>query len=1655
MQKTIQQEAEKYEKQRQRRSIWRKFVRVMACVVVFCTTYALILPAITMEKYICGFSEEHIHSESCYEKLISETAVVSNCSYEDLNVHVHTADCYDEGQNLRCGFADFLVHVHDATCVDEAGNLLCKLPQIRVHEHTGACYQAAEETAHRHDDSCYTRSLGELICQEPESETHTHVEGCYEIISELTCQLEEAAPVEEAEAEPELICDKDVIRLHTHTDACYETYLDEEGKQQKRLICPELEIQEHIHSEGCIAELTVTRTDVNVLTCTLTESHIHGDTCYDQEGTLICQEAENHIHGEMCYGTWALICGKDEHTHTDSCTNLTEEELRQVEDVISLIDTMPSSEQIDERMMELENAGDLTGLDVYFEEISALVCNIHDQYQLLTDDQKTYVTNADKLLALEYMWGEMEEASDFALPNLSGYNLNANNIIPIDGYLGKHAGYANGVLQKYSGQGNYPGLTKQILASTGCNVIYIDLPASTNLAGFFLGSNNATVNGTKQGVFNVDLYNDWCAVSVETCDKYPFFYVRQVVNRDTSDVSRIGRMTNTTTGGFLLLIRRSYITENGLWLPTGEAKNYAYAHLNEEKLTEQTKRVKFEENSGWLPASLSARSTYGYVTLSPMDTVPDAGARTGDLPVVSNIKFKLFNYSNFINKVDRTEKDSDAAGTIHEKYRALAKYFYFRGGFIDAGRDYSLDIAKYIPNVNTNKQDGAGHSLYDQDGYTVNHARVEPNLWDGYPILDFTVDATGKAITPPSGWGTGEKLNARSLRFLFDQSYAYSYKWSDSHKIAAGAVTEYNPKNTILQFNPDTHTYWYNSADNAVDYDIKANMFRVRPYAERTSITADWMFGNSSGSADFLPFNYSNGIVNATYHPDVTDANGKVTRYKMMDSSFRMNDVDYWFGMTMEFTFIQGEDGTITFTNSKGETRTDVMKFTFAGDDDVWVFIDGVRILDMGGTHGTVTGTIDFQTGKVTQKLGGNWEGTDAAAGAHSFPTTLKKAFALAGKTPKGGWDNDGTGTPNQRFGDYTIHTLKFFYLERGTAVANCRIQFNLPNFDNPLIIGKELNAKDENVNADALEYLRENTEYSFRVLECDEDGKIKTDANGNPILFIKEGQAYTIMEQLNARALGETLTVGPNGIFKLKHGQRAVFEDLLKIAGYSDKQFVVQEILPDNQVGQYNEVRYTIESDGGIMVGEDMDDLTDFHGFYSPKIIAAEPQHVQFTNVVDTDKLSVLKVSKQVTEGSNFAADQEFTVEIKLDDKLLPVGTKYVIGETEYVMDEAGVVKLKAGETAQMLVYALAGTKYEVVEKNPDGSWVVTYQSVTTDKDGAETTTATNTGSFNIGDTAHVIVTNSSYLHRIPFTFTKKIYGSTEKPTFKFTIAEWDMDKNAAKTSADVGYSPEGKISLKVTGSQAAKTVHFIFGSKAAYGDYWFKISEATSSDWYENATAYFVHVKLSAEGAEVVGVKKNKVTAEENRMPYDTVFQNYRLSTLQINKLVEGSPASQDQEYSFKLVFAQGSSKLKPTVLAIQGRKYNADGELIETLDYEKKATWEFTLKHGEYIIFNNLPTGLKWTLTEASSDGYRAAWEITDGSTIGSGEGYVSSDTLKKGTNTVVYTNTSTYRLPETGGSGATTYTMVGLMLILCGITYLIYQTKARRKGGYYSP
>lgn len=154
----------RFVKQNRYRSAWQKFVRAMACVVVFCTTYALILPAITMERdYICGL-EEHVHSESCYTQ---ETV-----------------------SSWLCTLDTPVAHTHDAMCVDNSGNLIC---------------QIAEAEAHVHEESCWTVT------------GHTHGEGCSDPEGDLTCQLQETPE------KKTLVCTIPELGVHQHTLECIST----------------------------------------------------------------------------------------------------------------------------------------------------------------------------------------------------------------------------------------------------------------------------------------------------------------------------------------------------------------------------------------------------------------------------------------------------------------------------------------------------------------------------------------------------------------------------------------------------------------------------------------------------------------------------------------------------------------------------------------------------------------------------------------------------------------------------------------------------------------------------------------------------------------------------------------------------------------------------------------------------------------------------------------------------------------------------------------------------------------------------------------------------------------------------------------------------------------------------------------------------------------------------------------------------------------------------------------------------------------------------------------------------------------------------------------------------------------------------------------
>lgn len=323
----VLRDAEKYTRVHKRKRLRHRVVTVLAGVVVFCTTYALILPAITLEKQ-CDIPE-HTHTDACYAQVTSVEKRVPVCSAETLEIHRHTADCYDADGNPRCGYADFVVHSHDSRCYDETGNLWCPLPEIKAHRHTADCYALPE--GHTHAEGCYTSVRGDLVCGEhvhtdacytetavlacglEESEEHQHDENCYKTSRELTCGIDSDhshtdacyeweqvlscdLPTEPAEdAQPVLVCTKPEIVLHRHTSDCF----DAGGN----LICGQTQILEHQHSDACF-ETVAEPVDTGTLTCT--------DTA--------------HVHTARCYGTWELVCGQEEHTHSEACTQNEQEE---------------------------------------------------------------------------------------------------------------------------------------------------------------------------------------------------------------------------------------------------------------------------------------------------------------------------------------------------------------------------------------------------------------------------------------------------------------------------------------------------------------------------------------------------------------------------------------------------------------------------------------------------------------------------------------------------------------------------------------------------------------------------------------------------------------------------------------------------------------------------------------------------------------------------------------------------------------------------------------------------------------------------------------------------------------------------------------------------------------------------------------------------------------------------------------------------------------------------------------------------------------------------------------------------------------------------------------------------------------------------------
>lgn len=248
--------------------------------------------------------------------------------------------------------------------------------------------------------------------------------------------------------------------------------------------------------------------------------------------------------------------------------------------------------------------------------------------------------------------------------------------------------------------------------------------------------------------------------------------------------------------------------------------------------------------------------------------------------------------------------------------------------------------------------------------------------------------------------------------------------------------------NHALQFmsvgGPGTYNRYVGNGNGAYTGIVKTTLTNGYPAmaADKGSESLDYLFGGKSDSAvtNYTPTGGLLTLDKDGYYG--FDADSQYAAYDKTSKKFNLSpqnycanqtdipcftpfgndtkDNKYSFGMNLGADFYMPKDGKVNNQD---------MVFDFTGDDDVWVFIDGVLVLDLGGIHQALGGKINFATGKITYDKTQRYGNPPA--------TTITEAFANAGEK----WNSK----------PYETHHLSFFYLERGDGGSNCKISFNLP----------------------------------------------------------------------------------------------------------------------------------------------------------------------------------------------------------------------------------------------------------------------------------------------------------------------------------------------------------------------------------------------------------------------------------------------------------------------------------------------------------------------------------------------------------------------------------------------------------------------------------
>ena len=665
-----------------------------------------------------------------------------------------------------------------------------------------------------------------------------------------------------------------------------------------------------------------------------------------------------------------------------------------------------------------------------------------------------------------------------------------------------------------------------------------------------------------------------------------------------------------------------------------------------------------------------------------------------------------------------------------------------------------------------------------------------------------------------------------------------------------------------LRFASDTeedNLAWYNKWIREEDHKVSQGIvedtlsedgYPTLAVGNRESLS--YLFGTDSGEAEY----YSNvsGLLeqgddgyweynSATNSATLDERTNTITRGNSTGYFLPFGQNNFFFGLDISAGFFMPEDRQV---NGKD------MIFEFSGDDDVWVFVDDVLVLDLGGIHGAAAGSINFTDGTVTYE-----DGFRAGYDTGNETRSLTELFRSAGST----WNDD----------EYEYHTIKFYYLERGAGQSNCHIRFNLPTIPSDVIeIGKTV------TNTNTADFV--NAEFTMKVETADnEAGPYSTyvgpyalyDLSGNPIM--ENGQQVTG-------------TTDEDGTFTLKHGQLARLTGTVKHEDDAEAHEILRtsyfRVTETGAYGYSDNYEFDlgntdlVDSTGASVVGE--------IGKSVPLRVADHRRLVVRNKFTATGKYSV-EITKQMADGQAAPEGEKYSVKITDVNDNVVTGVQYRINEGDLqTISDDGIIQIASGDTITLLDVAY-GAEFKIQEVGLNNE---TYNSPTYSVSKGDGSVASD-GSYaiakveleNEGDTdASPEVTITNGLVNPPLTAPEinKGIGGNPDGTYTLSLDVKGASNEQTTTSAtplDIVLVLDNSGSMKGSKLQTLKSVvnDFINSTKSANdglseGSAKHRLSVVTFSD---EVSTLFGLTEVNSSYLSNMKNKVNSISADGDTYP------------------------------------------------------------------------------------------------------------------------------------------------------------------------------------------